>query len=146
MNSKRYKPLHILGHNGWRWLMYDKDKLSITTDYEQYAAEFLGRDYSSTVVAIVSEYPDHLKLDGHYGVLWLEAVYENKRDGCYSIDDMEDMKQSIINAEENLLMIGMPFTKDYKFHGKNTANKMRRNSKLRKLYDLEAKEEAEWKK
>lgn len=144
--GKEYKPLHILCHNGWKWLSYDKDKLSTITEYEQFAAEFLGGNYSSTVVAIVSEYPCHLHLDGHYGVLWLEAVYENKRDGCYSIDDMEDIKQAIINAEENLLMIGMPFTKDYRFHGRNVANKKRRNEKLRKIYDLEAKEEADWKK
>ena len=118
-----FRPLHILGHNGWEWLPYEKDMLSITTDYDQYKAVFLGGVYSSTVVAIVSTYRKHLELDGHYGVLWLEAVYENERDGCYSIDDMEDMIQAIINAEENLLTIGMPFTKDYRFHGKNIANK-----------------------
>jgi hypothetical protein len=135
-----FRPLHILGHNGWEWLHYEKDMLSITTDYDQYKAVFLGGVYRSTVVAIVSTYRKHLELDGHYGVLWLEAVYENERDGCYSIDDMEDMIQAIINAEENLLTIGMPFTKDYQFHGKNVANKIRRNNRLRRMYKLDEKE------
>jgi hypothetical protein len=50
------------------------------------------------------------------------------------------MIQAIINAEENLLTIGMPFTKDYQFHGKNVANKIRRNNRLRRMYNLDEKE------
>lgn len=140
MKNKRYEPLHILCHNGWKWLCYDKDKISTTTEYDQYSAEFLGNSYSSTVVAIVSTIPEHLNLDGHYGVLWLEAVYENERDGCLSWNDMEDMMCAIKNAEENLLMCGMPFTPGYCFHGRNKANMKRRNEKLRRLYNLEEKE------
>ncbi len=132
----KYDPLHILCSNGWVWISYDKDFLSITDDLNQYKAEFLGRTYSSTVVALVSSYPKNLKFDGHYGVLWLEAVYENERNNCYGFDDMEDMQCSIIKAEENLLKIGMPFAPDYCFHGKNIANKKRRNDKLRRLYKL----------
>lgn len=138
--DKRYEPLHILCHNGWKWLCYDKDKISTTTEYDQYSAEFLGNSYSSTVVAIVSNIPEHLILDGHYGVLWLEAVYENERDGCLSWNDMEDMMCAIKNAEENLLMCGMPFIPGYCFHGRNKANMKRRNEKLRRLYNLEEKE------
>ena len=133
--------LHILSRNGWQWLSYKDEYLSITTEYLQYKADFLGHSYSSTVVAIISGCPDHLSLDGHYGVLWLEAIYENERNGCFSYNDMTDMQQAIIYAEENLLRIGMPFTPDYKFHGKNTANKKRRNDKLRRMYNLEEIEE-----
>ena len=140
MKPKTYKPLYILCHNGWKWLRYDKDMISTTTEYDQYAAEFLGSAYSSTVVAIISTIPEHLNLDGHYGVLWLEAVYENERDGCLSWGDMEDMMCAIECAEENLLMCGMPFTPDYCFHGRNKANMKRRNEKLRRLYNLEEKE------
>lgn len=134
--KKRFNVLHILEHNGWKWLCYDNEKLSITTEYTQYKADFLGNSYSSTVVAIISSIKEHLALDGHYGVLWLEAIYENERDGCLSYDDMCDMQQAIIYAEENLLRIGMPFTPDYRFHGKNVANKKRQNDRLRRMYDL----------
>jgi len=141
---KYYNPLHILCSNGWVWLCYEKDYLSSTTEYSQYKAEFLGASYHSTIVAIISENSEHLCCNGHYGVLWLEAIYECERDGCLSYDDMEDMQCAIEKAEENLLKIGMPFTPDYKFHGYNTANQIRRNKKLRKLYSLEEKEEADW--
>ena len=144
MRTKKYDPLHILCGNGWRWLCYDKDLLSTTTEYTQYAAEFLGRSYRSTVVAIISNIPEHLDLDGHYGVLWLEAVYENEREGCLSYDDMEDMQSAICVAEENLLRIGMPFTPDYEFHSRNKANMRRRNDALRRLYNMDEIEERDY--
>ena len=50
------------------------------------------------------------------------------------------MLRAIELAEDNLLAIGMPFTPDYQFHGRNKANKKRRNDKLRRLYNLEEKE------
>ena len=135
--AKRFDVLHILSRNGWEWLSYESEYLSTTDTLYQYKAEFLGREYSSTVVALVSDHPDHLELDGHYGVMWLEAIYECDRDGCLSYHDMKDMQQAIIYAEDNLLKIGMPFTPDYRFHGKNAANKKRRNDKLRRLYNLD---------
>lgn len=141
---KEYDPLSILSGNAWKWLSYDDEKLSISVDYDQYAALFLGNTYSSTVVAIVSRIPSHLKLDGHYGVLWLEAVYENEHNGCLSWEDMQDMMCAIECAEQNLLTIGMPFTEDYKFHGRNKANMKRRNEKLRKMYGLAEKERNDW--
>ena len=136
-----FRPLHILCSNGWVWLKYDSELMSITDEYSQYKADFLGATYSSSVVAIVAEYSQHLDLDGHYGVLWLEAKYENERNECYSFDDMEDMQTAIIKAEENLLRIGMPFVPSYQFHGKNIANKKRRNEKLRRLYKMSEKEQ-----
>lgn len=138
---EKFSSLFILSRNGWEWLAYEKDFLSTTDDLSQYKTEILGDSYSSTVVALVSDIPDHLELDGHYGVMWLEAIYENERKGCLSYDDMKDMQSAIVYAEENLLRIGMPFTPDYRFHGKNVANKKRRNEKLRRLYRLAEKEE-----
>lgn len=129
--------MYILERNGWKWLSYDDEKLSITTELTQYKADFLGNSYSSTVIAIISDRKKHLQFDGHFGVLWLEAIYENERNDCLSYDDMCDMQQAIIHAEENLLRIGMPFTPNYHFHGKNIANKKRRNDKLRREYDME---------
>ena len=141
---KKYDPLHILCGNGWRWLCYEKDLLSTTTEYTQYAADFLGQSYSSTVVAIISNIPEHLNLDGHYGVLWLEAIYENEREGCLSYEDMKDMQSAICVAEENLLRIGMPFTPDYEFHSRNKANMRRRNDALRRLYNMDEIEERDY--
>ena len=135
--ASEWNPLHILSSNGWKWLHYEKDRLSTTDEYAQFAMDILGDMYHSTVVAIVSEHPQDLDLDGHYGILWLEAVYECNRKGCLSYDDMEDMQAAIILAEENLLKIGMPFTPGYRFHGGNIANKKRRNDKLRRIYTLE---------
>lgn len=144
MKKKRFNVLHILEYNGWKWLHYNDELLSTTTEYTQYKADFLGCFYSSTVVAIVADLPEHLELDGHYGVLWLEAIYENERDGCLSYNDMVDMQCAISHAENNLLSIGMPFVPDYKFHDKNHANMKRKNDKLRRLYGLEELEKKEW--
>lgn len=136
--NKPFDTLRILTGNAWEWLCYNKDKLSTTDEYTQYKATFLGNSYSSTIIAVISDLPDHLQLDGHYGVLWLEAIYEYDR--AHSYDELADMQSAIIVAERNLLRIGMPFTKDYKFHGKDAANMKRRNEKLRRVYDLEEKE------
>lgn len=139
--TKQYNPLYILSRNGWSWIPHKKDYLSTTDDLYQYKAEILGRWYHSTVVALVSGQKNHLCFNGHYGVMWLEAIYDCERGGCFSYGDIEDMQAAIIHAEENLLKIGMPFTKGYKFHGKNAANKSRRNEKLRRMYKLTEKEE-----
>lgn len=138
-----YHPLEILSHNGWEWLAYSSDEISITHELYQYKSVILGASYSSTIVALVSDHPDQLNYDGHYGILWLEARYENERNECYSFEDMEDMQTAIIFAEANLLKIGMPFTPTYCFHGKDVANKKRRNDKLRRLYRLKEKEQLE---
>ena len=70
-------------------------------------------------------------------MLWLEAIYENERDGCLSYFDMKDMQSAIVYAEENLLRIGMPFTKDYRFKDDADGEKKKRNEELRQMYNLE---------
>lgn len=136
--GKPFNTLRIMTGNAWEWLCYDKDKLSEADEYTQYKAVFLGNTYSSTVIAIISDLPDHLQADGHYGVLWLEAIYEYNR--AHTYDELRDMQSAIMIAEKNLLTIGMPFTKDYRFHGRNAANMKRRNERLRRLYNLDEKE------
>lgn len=137
MKTKPYNPLHILGGNGWKWRHYNTDeviKMDDTEDYFVYTMEFLG-EYHTLVRAVVASHSKHLCVDGHYGVLWLDAV-KYECDPPYSENDLEDMLCALELAEENLLTIGMPFTPDYRFHG-NKANRKRRNDKLRKLYNLE---------
>ena len=45
-----------------------------------------------------------------------------------------DMLAALEMAEDDLLLIGMPFCAKYQFHGKNAANKKRRNDALRRKY------------
>lgn len=136
---KKYDSLHILCRNGWTWHSYDTDpiiKMAAPNDeYFVYTNTFLGW-YNTTVMAAVSAHSGHLCVDGHYGVLWLSAVdYECNKP--YSVDDLKDMIAAIGFAEEHLLKIGMPFTPDYQFQGKNAANRKRRNDKLRRMYGLD---------
>lgn len=49
----------------------------------------------------------------------------------------------MIRQEQCDKVCRMPFTPDYKFHGRNSANMKRRNDKLRRLYNLAEKEEKE---
>ena len=139
MDSVRYKPLHILCCNGWEWHHYNTDwliQMDDTEDYFQYTLEVLGHSYKSTVRAVVASHSRHLCIDGHYGVLWLDvAKYENNPP--YEEHALTDMITAIGYAEDNLLAIGMPFTPDYDFHGRNKANKKRRNDALRRKYNLE---------
>jgi hypothetical protein len=136
---KKFKPLVILGKNGWQLLPPGSKETSIE-DFSAYKARFIGKNYFSTVYAIVSAYKRDLEADGHYGVLWLEASYEYKQP-VFTWDDLADLEEAIRAAEENLLTIGMPFSKTYRFHGEDKLKMERRNEELRRLYNLDELEE-----
>ena len=148
MKKKDGKPsfLYMFCGNGWKWNQYDGWH---EDDYEKYKATFLST-YAVEVQAVVSDCYKGMNLDGHLGVLWLEVT--DYPDCCrdenngYSFGDLEDMKYGIISAEENLVKLGVPFTPDYKFHGRNKANLKRRNDATRKKLNMEHWEEEEWKK
>lgn len=137
--KQKYDSLHILCRNGWTWHHYDTDPIikmaNPGDDYFVYTNTFLGW-YDTEVMAAVSAHSGHLCIDGHYGVLWLAAV-KYECDPPHSANDLEDMLAAIEFAEDHLLRIGMPFTADYQFRGRNKANKKRKNDKLRQLYNLE---------
>ena len=139
---KKFKPLEILGKNGWQ-LLPPGSKETLIEDYPTYKARFLGKNYFSTVYAIIRAYKKDLEVNGHYGVMWLEASYEyNQKSFTWS--DLEDMEEAMKAAEENLLYIGMPFCKTYKFHAAEEKEKLRmelRNEELRALYNLDELEE-----
>jgi len=141
---KRYNCLHILSTNGWEWHHYNTDwliQMDDSEDYFQYTLKVLGHSYHTVVRAVVASHSKHLCINGHYGVLWLDAAkYENNPP--YEENALTDMLTAIKYAEDNLLKIGMPFTPDYRFHG-NKANKSRQNEKLRRLYNLEELEKNE---
>lgn len=132
--------LHNLCGNGWKW-EHDPDN----EEYETYTLTFLSLMYDVTCYAIISEYEQNLQCDGHYGVMWLEFEKEY-RDQHNSENDLKDMLYGFELAEDNLLRCGVPFTPDYKFHGRNRANMKRKNDALRRklhLDELEEKDNAE---
>ena len=141
--KNKYDSLHILCRNGWTWHSYETDPIikmaASGDDYFVYTNTFLGL-YETKIMAAVSEHSGHLCVDGHYGVLWLATV-EYECNPPHSKNDLEDMMAAIGFAEDHLLKIGMPFTPDYQFSGRNAANKKRRNDKLRKIYNLDEMEE-----
>lgn len=124
---KGYDSLHAFCQNAWEW-----DQHRSIDDYNKFnyfKARFLVV-YDVIVTAVVSDNEESIGCDGHLGVLWLEAEWENGNNLSYN--DLECMLKGIALAEENLLRNGIPFTEGYKFHGKNIANKARRNVKIRK--------------
>lgn len=120
--------------NGWAW---NQKRSMEEDDYSVYEMTFL-MTYKVTIYACVSMSPSHLSLDGHYGCLWLEAEYEYDRP--HSFGELNEMRAAIETAENNLLLIGIPFTPDYKFLGKNRANKKRKNDAIRRRLNLEEQE------
>lgn len=129
--------LHHLCGNGWKWEHDHYEK-----ELDTYTLTFLSLEYDVTCYARVSKYKKQLSLDGHYGVMWLEFEKEYK-DQHNSESDLKDMLYGFELAEDNLLRCGVPFTPDYKFHGKNRANMKRKNDAIRRklrLAELEEKD------
>ena len=125
-----------LTHNGWKW----EQKRSVDIDdYEVFSLTILVM-YEVKVYACISTVPKHLDLDGHYGVMWLEAEYEYDRP--HEISELKEMISGMALAESNLLLIGIPFSPGYKFID-NVDVKTTLNEKLRKELDLEKQEDEE---
>lgn len=131
---------HRMCGNGWKWEQLDH--YPSEEDYTTYTMTFLSIMYEVTCYARVSAYEKNLKVDGHYGVLWLEMEHEyQESNGCLSEADIKDMVYTFELAEDNLLRCGVPFTPDYKFHGRNKANMKRKNDALRRKLGLKELEE-----
>lgn len=114
--------------NGWL-------RTQPTYDYATYKMQ-LYADYKYECYAQVSENEDHLNNSGYYGINWID-VKPLDFDIPYGLNELEDMKEAIIVAENNLLTIGVPFIEDYAFNGRNAANKKRRNDALRRKLKIE---------
>ena len=52
-------------------------------------------------------------------------------------DEVEDIIAALDHAETNLLNNGIPFVKDYKFHGKYKKQKALKNQRIRKRMHIE---------
>ena len=114
----------ILESNGWRLRKFGNEH---ETDVYELTVTC---EYNVTCVAQICESRKNLRIFGDYGVMMLDAALEY--DPPYGFDDLEYFKGGLILAEDNLLRIGAPFARDFEFHGPNTANKKRRNDKLRR--------------
>ncbi len=134
MKHLEYNHEAILKDNGWQEVNSD-DPL----EYANYEIKM----QDSLVRAYISMRPEHLSAYGYYGVLWLGVTPDRKVP--FYPSDINDMTYDLDAAEANLLRIGMPFEPEYKFAKWNTKEKAeyrrRRNAFLRKVYDIEKKEE-----
>lgn len=133
----------VLTSNGWIWMRYDGWNERDTFCFKATFTDV----YAYEVLACVSCNKNHIGLNGHLGVLWLEVMIIDAPDCTFdkyygaSFNDLEVMRNCLLMAEENLIRCGVPFSKDYKFHGKNRANMTRRNIAIRKRMNLDSVEE-----
>lgn len=118
-----------LNHNGWL-IVIESDKPEF---YDTYTMKFLLR-YETLCFARVSTDRNGMDLDGHMGVLWIDAAYEYG--SPYTYESLSEMIEAIECAESNLLTIGVPFTAGYRFHGEGVNEKQERNRKLREEWKL----------
>ena len=132
----------LLNQNGWEWLYGDH---WFERDTFCFKATFTGY-YKYEILASVACLPDHLWLEGHLGVLWLEVIgtpdetFDQYHGPSYK--DMTHMQECIELAEANLVRCGIPFAPGYRFHGKNRANLRRRNDATRRKMKLDEHEKA----
>lgn len=136
--------LYLMGDNGWTWQTYDG---WADDEFFKYKAVFLA-SYRVEVCAVVSDNSNHIRTNGHLGVMWLEATgypdCDRDENYGYSFTDLDDILTGMILAEENLVRCSIPFVPDYQFHGPNRANMKRRNEATRKKLNMEHWEEIAW--
>ena len=134
----------VFHSNGWS-VKYAEDFSSKNREEHESLYEItLLEEYEVTITAHVITDSYQLNINGEYGVMWLNAKYEYNNEEGYSWGELEEMQSAIIDAEDNLLAIGIPFEEKYEFHGKNRANKKRRNDALIRKLDLKAKADHDW--
>lgn len=127
---------NTLLNNGWLPAKPRKDD----DGFDRFCMTFLC-EYRVTIYAVVSRRPKHLELDGHYGVLWLEAEYENE--GPHTYKELENMQQGISVAETNLHQIDIPFTENYPYHtidGYKKSKMEAKNQTIRRRLNLAMQE------
>lgn len=118
--------------NGWQY-----DGIKTTSDsyeaYYYYMDIIIG--YTTTVTAEFIKDWKGLPISSSFGVVSLTATYEYKEDILY--EEVENILAALDHAETNLLNNGIPFVKDYKFHGKYKKQKALKNQRIRKRMHLE---------
>lgn len=126
----------VFHSNGWS-IKLAKDFSSQTREDEESLYEItLLEEYECTVTAHVVTDACQLNINGEYGVMWLNVRYEYQDEDGHCWRELEEMQGAIIDAEDNLLAIGIPFETNYVFHGRNRANKKRKNDALIRKFNL----------
>lgn len=129
----------VFHSNGWS-IYYPEDYSSEKREETESLYEItLLEEYECTVTAHVITDSHQLGINGEYGVMWLNVKYEYEDADGHSWRELDEMKSAIIDAEDNLIAIGIPFEAEYEFHGKNRANKKRKNDALIRKLNLKEK-------
>ncbi len=119
------------------WLPLD-DELPLDNQLCQYKKSIIAKEYETLCIAEVCEDSEGMNLSGEFGILWIECIYsEHYATLPYTYNDLYDMLAAMEMAEDDLLVIGIPFCARYQFHGRNAANKKRRNDALRRKYQCD---------
>ena len=127
----------VFHSNGWSHQFpkdFEKDK-----NQEDLYVMTLLEEYECTVTVHVVTSAQSLGINGEYGVMWINVKYEYQDDDGHSWGELQEMEAAIIDAEDNLVKIGIPFDSDYEFHGANRANKKRKNEALIRKLNLKEK-------
>ena len=133
----------VFHSNGWSVRFAEDFNSETKTQQESLYEITLLEEYECTVTAHVITDSYQLGINGEYGVMWLNVKYEYQDDDGHSWEELEEMEAAIIDAEDNLLSIGIPFDSNYEFHGKNRANKKRKNDALARRLNLKEKSKAD---
>ena len=118
--------------NGWK-LNYDKT--SQDNDGSYYYSMDIPIEYITTVTAEFIKDWEGLHICSSLGVIALTATYEYKENLLY--EEVENIIAALDHAENNLLNNGIPFVKDYKFHGKYKKQKALKNQRIRKRMHID---------
>lgn len=137
--SDNLKPSPFMGillrNNGWtykgKWSATDPDDMGV---YEIHIR-------NNTCYAVITETENQLGCMGHYGVGWVDVLSDEKPP--YGRDDLRDMSEAIALAEDNLLLIGVPFVPGYEFSD-DKENKGKQNSILREKYGFDKLEKEQF--
>lgn len=118
--------------NGWK---YESEKTANNDFESSFYSLNITIDFTTTVTAEFMSDWRGLSHCGSLGIVALTANYEYKEDLLF--EELEDIMAALDHAENNLLNNGIPFVKDYKFHGKNKKQKALINQRIRRRMHIE---------
>lgn len=120
--------------NGWNYDLKQSEENNFESVF--YYMDIIIEYKTRVTAEFVKEYRG-LNIASSFGVVGLYGNYEYTD---MTFGEIEDMLEAMEHAEDNLLNNGIPFIKDYKFHGKNKKQKALKNQRLRKKLHLEEQE------
>ena len=134
----------VFHSNGWDFSFPSDFESNNREEHESLYSMVILEEYKCTVTAHVITDSYQLGINGEYGVMWINVEYEYDSEDGHSWSELEEMRAAIIDAEDNLVKIGIPFESGYDFHGPNRANKKRKNDALIRKLNLAEKAKDDW--